>query len=170
MPSLDDVYRKFGEVSEAAQLVETELGTLLLFPAAVAEGVITPTLQPDRECATELLRRINRQTFGQLLKNIQRHTQALDQLEPLLSAALEERNRLSHHFYRQHNLHRNTDAGRALMLDDLEAIHSTMMKALKALHLLDGIDLDAITEEVTKASSNGEIAPLDQNQIFHRRI
>ena len=51
MPSLDDVYRKFGEVSEAAQLVETELGTLLLFPAAVAEGVITPTLQPDRECA-----------------------------------------------------------------------------------------------------------------------
>jgi hypothetical protein len=27
MPSLDDVYRKFGEAAEAAQLVETELGT-----------------------------------------------------------------------------------------------------------------------------------------------
>jgi hypothetical protein len=170
MPSLDDVYRKFGEVSEAAQLVETELGTLLLLPAAVAEGIITPTLEADRERATELLGRINRQTFGQLLKNMKRHTQALDQLEPLLSAALEERNRLSHHFYRQHNFRRNTDAGRALMLDDLKAIHSTLMKALKALSLLSGIDLDAITEAVTKASSNGEIAPLDQNQIFHRRI
>src|SRR5215469_2476708 len=50
---------------------------------------------------------------------------------------------------------------RALMLDDLEAIHNTLTKALKALHLLSGIDLDAITEEVTKASSSGEIAPLD---------
>jgi hypothetical protein len=27
--SLDDVYRKFGETAEAAQLLETELGTLL---------------------------------------------------------------------------------------------------------------------------------------------
>ena len=116
MPSLDDVYRKFGEVSEAAQLVETELGTLLLFPSAVAEGLITPTLDVDRKRATELLGRINRQTLGQLLKNTKRHTDALDQLEPLLSAALEERNRLSHHFYRQHNFRRNTDAGRAVML------------------------------------------------------
>lgn len=30
MPSLDDVYRKFGEVSEVAQLLETELGTMPL--------------------------------------------------------------------------------------------------------------------------------------------
>ena len=31
MPNLDDVYRKFGETSEAAQLLETELGNILLF-------------------------------------------------------------------------------------------------------------------------------------------
>ena len=32
MPTLDDVYRKFGEASEAAQLLETELGTFASGP------------------------------------------------------------------------------------------------------------------------------------------
>ena len=30
MPTLDDVYRKFGETAEAAQLLETDLGTIAL--------------------------------------------------------------------------------------------------------------------------------------------
>jgi hypothetical protein len=108
VPTLDDVYRKFGEVSEAAQLVETELGTVLLFFGVVDEGLITPTLEVDGKRAAELLGRINRQTLGQLIKNTKSHTEALNQLEPLLSTALEERNRLSHHFYRQHNFRRNS--------------------------------------------------------------
>jgi hypothetical protein len=170
MPTVDDIYRKFGEVSEAAQLVETELGTVLLFFGAVDEGLITPTLEVDGERATELLGRINRQTLGQLLRNTKRHTDALDQLEPLLSAALDERNRLSHHFYRQHNLRKNTDAGRALMLDDLESIHNTLIKAFKALSLLSGIDLDALTEKLAKASDDGKTALVDQSLVFHLPI
>jgi hypothetical protein len=35
MLTLDEVYRKFGEVAEAAQLLETELGTIRLN----AEGI-----------------------------------------------------------------------------------------------------------------------------------
>jgi hypothetical protein len=170
MPTIDDVYRKFGEVSEAAQLVETELGTMLLFFGVVDEGLITPTLEVDGKRATELLGRINRQTLGPLVKNTKRHTDALDQLEPLLSAALEERNRLSHHFYRQHNLRRNTDAGRSLVLDDLESIHNTLIKAYKALSLLSGIDLDAVTEELAEARDNGKTVPVDENQVFHLPI
>jgi hypothetical protein len=170
MPTVDDIYRKFGEVSEAAQLVETELGTVLLFFGAVDEGLITPTLEVDGERATELLGRINRQTLGQLLRNTKRHTDALDQLEPLLSAALDERNRLSHHFYRQHNLRKNTDAGRALMLDDLESIHNTLIKAFKALSLLSGIDLDALTEKLAKASDDGKTALVDQSLVFQLPI
>jgi hypothetical protein len=146
MPTLDEVYRKFGEVSEAAQLVETDLGTMLLFFGAVHEGIITPDLEVDGKRATELLERIDRQTLGQLIKNTKRHTEALAQLEPLLSTALEERNRLSHHFYRQHNFRRNSEEGRSLMLDDLESIHTTLIKALKALSLLSGIDLDALVD------------------------
>jgi hypothetical protein len=146
MPTLDEVYRKFGEVAEAAQLVETDLGTMLLFFGAVHEGIITQDLEVDGKRATELLERIDRQTLGQLIKNTKRHTEALAQLEPMLSTALEERNRLSHHFYRQHNFRRNSEEGRSLMLDDLESIHTTLIKTLKALSLLSGIDLDAVVD------------------------
>ena len=35
MPDLNEVYRKFGEVAEAAQLFETELGNLLLLEKGI---------------------------------------------------------------------------------------------------------------------------------------
>lgn len=159
MPTLDDVYRKFGEVSEAAQLVETELGTMLLFFGVVDEGIITSTLEVDGERATELLGRINRQTLGQLVKNTKRHIDALDQLEPLLSAALKERNRLSHHFYRQHNFRRNSDEGRSLMLNDLESIHDALLRAYKAIILLSGVDLEAL------AAADEYVGPTDHLPI-----
>ncbi len=59
------VYRKFGEASEAAQLLETELGTLLLWKQTVAEDLIGG----DGKRATEIMRAINRLTLGTLIKN-----------------------------------------------------------------------------------------------------
>lgn len=165
MPTGDEVYRKFGEVSETAQLVETELGTMLLFFGVVDEGLITPTLEVDGKWATELLGRINRQTLGQLLQNTKRYTDALDQLEPMLSAALKERNRLSHRFYGQHNLRIDTDAGRALMLNDLGSIHDTLIKVYKLLSLLSGIDLDALVAQLAEAGDKGKIVPVDERQV-----
>jgi len=89
MPTLDDVYRKFGEVSEAAQLLETELGSKLMFHAFVEKGISPTSLQVvDQKAAADLLSGINRQTLGQLIKNNKRHAGDLDQLEPLLSTAL----------------------------------------------------------------------------------
>lgn len=152
MPTLDDVYRKFGEVSEAAQLLETDLGTTLLFLGAVDEGVITPTLEVDGKRAGELLDRINRKTLGQLIRSTQRMTNALGPIESLLANALDERNRLSHNFYRQHNLRRNSDGGRAIMLNDLEPMHDVILGAYKALNLLQGIDLDAIAARMKAAA------------------
>jgi hypothetical protein len=139
MPTLDDVYRKFGEVAEAAQLLETQLGTMLLITIGVAEGLLT---EPNPKRASDLLDGINRHTLGQLLKSLN-ETQSLDKLDALLSSALEERNRLSHSFYRQHNFRRNSDEGRALMMNDLESIHDTLIEAYKAVMLLSGVDLEA---------------------------
>jgi len=172
MPALDDIYRKFGEASEAAQIVETDLGTMLLFFGVVDKGLLAPTLHVEGEGATALMRRIDRQTFGQLLKNTKPHTAALDQLEPLLSKALDERNRLAHSFYRQHNFRKNSKAGRAIMMEDLEAIHETFIEAMKALSLLSGVDLDALAKQMEKASdSDGGTAPTaDENSIFHLSI
>jgi len=143
VPTLDDVYRKFGDAAEAAQLLETELGTMLLLIRAADDGLIT---EPDPKRAYDLLATINRHTLGQLLKSLNNKTQSLDKLESLLSSALEERNRLYHSFYRQHNFRRNSADGRALMLKDLESIHDTLLKAYKAVMLLSGIDLDAAVE------------------------
>jgi hypothetical protein len=142
MPTLDDVYRKFGEVAEAAQLIETELGTILLRLRCEEERLLE-NKNPAR--ATDILGSINRHTLGQILKNLNNHTQSLDALDSLLSKALQERNRLFHSFYRQHNFRRNSDEGRALMLQDLEAIHATLLDAYKAVLALGGIDLDALT-------------------------
>ena len=141
MSTLDDVYRKFGETSEAAQLLETELGNILI-KIDVAEANLLNEKNPER--ASELFKKINRQTLGQLLKNVGSSTESVSHLETLLSRALDERNRLSHSFYRHHNFRRNSDEGRQLMLNDLESIHDTLLEAYKAVMLLSGIDLDAV--------------------------
>ncbi|MBU6509532.1 MAG: hypothetical protein KGL98_10995 [Gammaproteobacteria bacterium] len=141
MPTLGDVYQKFGFAAEAAQLLETELGTLLFMAGALDLKLIN---NPDPERARELLSFINKQTLGQLLRSLHRTTDSLDALESQLFKALAERNRLFHSFYRQHNLRRNSDTGRALMLQDLESIHNTVLDAYKAVMLLGGVDLDKV--------------------------
>jgi len=141
VPTIDDVYRKFGEASEAAQLFETELGNVLIKIGAVEENLLD---KPNPDRASELIKKINRQTLGQLLKNVNSSTESVGHLETLLSRALAERNRLSHSFYRRHNFRRNSEEGRALMLNDLESIHDTLLEAYKAVMLLSGIDLDGL--------------------------
>lgn len=89
MPSLEDVYQKFGEASEAAQLLETELGTMLLFLRAVEDGIIRASdsgieIEKDPTRATEILENINRSTLGQLVKTIQSRSQSVDTIEALL--------------------------------------------------------------------------------------
>ncbi|PYX10807.1 MAG: hypothetical protein DMG88_01355 [Acidobacteria bacterium] len=146
MPTLDDVYRKFGETAEAAQLLETELGTALMVVDALEENLLTAA-NPGR--AAELLDEINSSTLGRVLKRLTAKTQASGELERLLSKALVERNRLSHSFYRRHNFRRNSDEGRALMLDDLQSIHESIISAYKAVMLLSGVDLDSVSGSPT---------------------
>ena len=142
MPSLDDVYRKFGFASEAAQLLETELGTILFISGAVEKNLIE-TQDPD--AATALYKSINRKTLGQLLRGVKNTSVSVEHLEELLSKALKERNRLAHSFYRQHNFRRNSESGCQVMLDDLEYIHEVLLEAYKAVMLLSGIDLDKVS-------------------------
>lgn len=144
MATLDDVYRKFGEAAEAAQLLETELGNMLFLSGAIDAGLLE---QPDSKRATDLLEFVNRQTLGQLLRSLNRTTDDLDRLSHLLDEALVARNRLSHSFYRQHNFRRNTVQGCSVMLEDLESIHKTIIRAYKAVMLLSGVDLDKMSLE-----------------------
>jgi hypothetical protein len=143
MPTLDDVYRKFGETAEAAQLLETELGNILMMAHCIDEGLLEKK-NPAR--SADILDSVNRHTLGQLLKNVNNCTQSLDALDALLVKARDERNRLSHSFYREHNFRRNSDEGRALMLEDLGTIHSALLNAYKAVLAVSGVDLDDMAE------------------------
>lgn len=143
MPTLDDVYWKFGFASEAAQLLETQLGNLLLEHGIVEENLVN---EPKPIRAADLYRQVDKHTLGQLITKLKAKNQLIANLENALAKALEERNRLSHSFYRQHNFRRNSDEGRQRMLDDLESIHITLLDAYKAVMLLSGTDLDKLTE------------------------
>lgn len=142
-PTLDDVYRKFGEASEAAQLIETELGTMLLLEGAIGEGLIGE----DGKRATEILKDVSRQTLGTLVRKVKGKSSTTTELEVLLERALKDRNRLSHSFFLKHNLRRNSGEGRALMMKDLEEIHTILLEAYKGLLELDGIDLEVLAEK-----------------------
>jgi hypothetical protein len=149
MPNLDDIYWKFGFAAEAAQLLETELGNALIKHGVVEENLVN---QPNPNRAANLVRQIDKHTLGQLIAKLTGKNQSIANLEDVLAKALDERNRLFHSFYRQHNLRRNSDEGRQRMLDDLESIHETLLDAYKAVMLLSGVDLDKLstTELPTK--------------------
>ena len=141
MPTLDDVYRKFGEVSEAAQLLETELGNILLSVRGFENGLFS---KMDQEIAAAILEKVNRSTLGQLVKAVGSAAASPEAIEKTFALALKERNRLAHDFYREHNFRRNTDEGRDIMLKDLEQMHEHIITAYKAAFAMSGIDLDRI--------------------------
>jgi len=115
---------------------------MLIKHGVVAENLV---IQPNPGRAAELLRQIDKHTLGQLISKLESKDQSVANLEDVLARALDERNRLFHSFYRQHNFRQNSDEGRQRMLDDLESIHQTLLEAYKAVMLLSGVDLDKLS-------------------------
>lgn len=144
MPTLYDVYRKFGETSEAAQLLETQLSTMLMMNKCIEANLIE---SPNPEKATEIYKEINKYTLGRLIRKFNKNDDSIRHLEKLLSEALKIRNRLAHSFYLGHNLRRNSEDGRVIMLKDLQSMHEKLTEAYKAVMLLNGTDLDKIAAE-----------------------
>jgi hypothetical protein len=62
--------------------METELGTLLLWEQATAEDL----LGQDGRQATEMMRGINRQTLGTLIKNAKEKSRSVDEIATLFGA------------------------------------------------------------------------------------
>jgi hypothetical protein len=141
MPTLEAVFCKFGEVAEAAQLLETELGTLMLHVKGVEHDLYAGH---NGELATEIYKEINKSTLGQLLKQVAKPAGFSEDLELLLAKALADRNYLFHSFYRKHNFRKNSEEGRAIMLADLETRHQRILDAWMTILRLQGFDLDRL--------------------------
>ena len=149
MPDLNEVYRKFGEVAEAVQLLETELGNLLLLEKGIEADLL---FKPDPVLAKDIYDKLDRLTTGQLLNELKRYAKSLGNLEADIRKALDERNKLFHSFYRKHNFRRNSSEGCQIMLDDLEEMHNTILDAYMKLLQLSGVDLsDAGLNKLSQA-------------------
>ncbi len=144
MPTLDDVYRKFGEAAEAAQLLETQLGNLLLTHGCLGAGLLE---NPNPATATAIYDQINRRTLGQLICSLDAAVKPGADFEQVLSDALDARNRLTHSFYLRHDLRRNSEEGRDVMLQDLDSMHVDLLKAYEAALRLSGVDVDQLLAE-----------------------
>lgn len=141
MPSLSDVYAKFGEVAEAAQLLETQIGNALISTAVAEQDLAN---QKGVARAREVFEKIDRQTLGQLISNFRNKIPVSSEFEATLALALDDRNRLNHSFYRAHNFRRNSEEGRALMLEDLEAMRERILGAYLDLLRLEGVEIESL--------------------------
>ena len=126
MATRENVYCKFGITAEAAQLLETSLGTLLLSVEGLLNGWHEGT---HGEEAAVALERIERRTVGTLLKELQKLVKFEGDLPALFSSALKTRNRLIHGFYERHDFKIQTDEGRDVMMADLEEMHTELFNA-----------------------------------------
>ena len=126
MPTREEVYAKFGVTAEAAQLFETELGTLLLGANGLREGW---HVKPDGERGRVVLENIQRGTLGGLFSTLRKHIEFSEDIEARMTSAVQARNRLNHGFFEKHNFSIQTDQGRHAMLADLEALHEELFNA-----------------------------------------
>lgn len=129
MADRHELYAKFGITAEAAQLFETELGTLLL----ALKGLENDWhIAPDGVAAQKALSNIDRSTLGRLLNDLKRHITIGGTVEECFSSALDSRNRLMHGFFERHNFKIQTADGRRHMIDELDALHRELFAAWRA--------------------------------------
>ncbi|MCU6453063.1 hypothetical protein LPN01_03120 [Sphingomonas sp. A2-49] len=126
MATREQLYAKFGETAEAAQLFETELATLLLCVQGLEQGW---HVAPDGEAAAKVLHDIDRSTLGQLLAKLRLSFSFDEAVTEQFASALSARNRLNHGFYERHNFAIQTDGGRDAMLAGLSALHDELFNA-----------------------------------------
>ncbi|MCA0050633.1 hypothetical protein LB577_27395 [Mesorhizobium sp. B283B1A] len=129
MATRDELYAKFGKAAEAAQLFETELGSLLLCARGLERGWHH---EVDPDDARKVLDHIDRSTLGQLLGTLKNCVSLDYGLVDRFACALKARNRLVHRFYETHGFKIQTDEGRDAMVADLEVLHSELFNAWQA--------------------------------------
>lgn len=143
-----ELYAKYGIAAEAAQLFETDLGTLLLSVWALENGW---HVVPDGAAAREVLNSIDRSTLGRVLNDLKRYIRISTEFEDVFLLGLRARNHLMHGFFERHNFKIQTAEGRKEMIVDLDNLHRELFAAWR---LAD--TFVAIIAEVVREGTSGE--------------
>jgi len=147
-----DVYAHFGLAAYWIQCLETSLINLLLCNGRV-RGTIPTAKEFDQ--LDESLR--NGTTLGGLIKMARHECELPDMTESVITLALQKRNFLIHHFFRERAMEWVTPQGRARMVAELEDAQRILRVAdhlatilYQALLKIVGITAESVAKEVER--------------------
>ncbi len=138
MTTLDNVYRKFGQASEAAQLLEVELVNVCL-DYGFKSGQCVDDMRKEFDL-------IDRFTLEKLIKRLKSLGVINEENCVLIEKAKEARNDLSHNFYRRHGFRRLSEEGCQIMLENLEELHWKIFEGYRHVLLLSNIDIPRLSD------------------------
>ena len=163
MASRNDVNLKFGMAAEAAQSLETSLGTALLGLEGLRRGW---PARPQPEEARAALERVEKSTLGTLLKSMQELVPFEDdRLASLFLSALKTRNKLMHGFYERYNSKIHTKKGRDMMIAHLDLMHRELFRASQMARAIA-----ALIRMQTKLQSKLDFENMDKQSLEVLRV
>lgn len=134
---LRELYYEFGRAAEMAQVMETEAGNLALVYATMLVDTSKIT-DEQREFFRALVQDVDKRTFGNLFREIQRIGQIDGSILDTVNAALEKRNYLTHKFFRKHNFAIHSEEGRKTMRAEIGEIQASLSLAHAVLSGMTG--------------------------------
>ena len=125
---LRELYFEFGRAAEMAQVMETAAGNLALAYASMLVDTSKIT-DEQREFFRALVQDVNKRTFGNLFREIQKMGEIDVSILSAVNDALEKRNHLTHKFFRAHNFAIQSVDGRKAMLAEVREIQASLSLA-----------------------------------------
>ncbi len=118
-----EVYARFGLAVYMAQVFEAGVSNLIVVAEGV-EGRLTSRQEVDRR-----FDELYRQVLGRLVRVLEQDQRIDEKDLSVCRRALDERNRLMHHYWREQITSMATPAGRQRMVDELDAARELFQQA-----------------------------------------
>jgi len=126
----NEVWIYYGLAAYYAQLLEKDV---LQF-VAMLEFVGLSSIGPGT--TQQIFARLDRHTLGQLMRAARTRATIPQHIDDLLSESLEKRNFLIHKFYYHHGLSHLSEAGRRMMVDELQRMAALFKRTDKELETI----------------------------------
>jgi hypothetical protein len=152
--NLYELYAEFGIAAEKAQVLEVEAGNVALSFLALFAKTDQIT-DEQREMFRSIVDDVNRKTLGALLKHIKTIGTFDQAILDAVDKALEQRNYLTHNFFRSHNFAILNEEGRKVMVEELKDIQKKLSLAHAMLcgvssTLIAMSDRTGLSEKITE--------------------
>ena len=150
MATVEEVYHDAGRALEAANLLETELGTCLLALDALETGSFA---NPDADAYLRLREAIDSNTLGRSIRVIKDKLHITDNVDAVLQDALEARNFLAHRFFPHHGMKIHDPAGRDEMVAHIDRLRDAIWPAYTAAGIWSSLLVTAV-KTLVRAKAN----------------